>query len=125
MKIVVGLIKERAQLIPELWQLGKYFFEAPCSYSEKALKKVWKEDTKLLLTELVKFLNTADDKSPKTLKDSTSKWIENKKIGFGKVIMPLRLALVGALEGVDVFDIVFYVGKEESIRRINSFIEHR
>lgn len=124
-KIVVGLIKERAQLIPELWQLGKYFFEAPCSYSEKALKKVWKEDTKLLLTELVKFLNTADDKSPKTLKDSTSKWIENKKIGFGKVIMPLRLALVGALEGVDVFDIVFYVGKEESIRRINSFIEHR
>ena len=39
-------------------------------------------------------------------------------------MMPLRVALVGALEGVDVFDIIFYIGKKESIRRINKLIEH-
>ena len=44
-ELVVGLIKERAQLVPELWQLGEYFFKAPNSYDEKSLKKAWKEDT--------------------------------------------------------------------------------
>jgi glutamyl-tRNA synthetase len=36
--------------------------------------------------------------------------------------MPLRVALVGALEGVDVFDIIYLIGKSETIRRIQSLI---
>ena len=124
-ELVVGLIKERAQLVPELWQLGEYFFKAPNSYDEKSLKKAWKEDTEQLLSELVVVLENANDQSAITLKASVSDWIKNKNVGFGKVMMPLRVALVGSLQGVDVFDIVFCIGKEESIRRINTLIHHR
>ena len=35
-------------------------------------------------------------------------------------MMPLRLALVGELQGPDVFDIMFMIGKAESINRINN-----
>jgi len=38
--------------------------------------------------------------------------------------MPLRVALVGALEGADVFDIVFLIGKTETIKRIQALIDH-
>ena len=124
-ELVVGLIKERAQLVPELWQLGEYFFKAPNSYDEKSLKKAWKEDTEQLLSELVVVLENANDQSAITLKASVSDWIKNKNVGFGKVMMPLRVALVGSLQGVDVFDIVFCIGKKESIRRINTLIHHR
>ena len=31
------------------------------------------------------------------------------EISFGKVMMPLRLALVGALQGPDVFDIIYMI----------------
>lgn len=124
-ELVVGLIKERAQLISELWQLGEYFFQAPNSYDEKSLKKAWKEDTKSLLNELVVVLKNANPETAITLKASVSEWVKSKDIGFGKVMMPLRVALVGSLQGVDVFDIVFCIGKDESIRRINGFIQHR
>ena len=123
-ELVVGLIKERAELVPELWALGKYFFEAPNSYDEKSLKKAWKEDTKSLLDELVVVLKNANDESATTLKASVSEWIKSTSVGFGKVMMPLRVALVGSLQGVDVFDIVFCIGKEETIRRINALIQH-
>ena len=123
-KLVVDLIKERAQLVPELLRLGKYFFEAPNEYDEKALKKAWKEGSAELLSELVHVIDNANDETANTLKTDVSNWIKEKEIGFGKVMMPLRVALVGALEGVDVFDIVFNIGKEESIRRINRLIEH-
>ncbi len=123
-ELVVGLIKERAELVPELWALGKYFFEAPKGYDEKSLNKALKDDTKDLLRELVLVLEKANDESATTLKASVSEWIKSKGVGFGKVMMPLRVALVGSLQGVDVFDIVFCIGKEEAIRRINTLIQH-
>ena len=33
-------------------------------------------------------------------------------------MMPLRLALVGALQGPDVFEIMFMIGKTETVNRI-------
>ena len=45
------------------------------------------------------------------------------EISFGKVMMPLRVALVGALEGVDVFDIIFLIGKKEAVKRIQLLID--
>jgi len=123
-ELVIGLIKERADLVPDLWRLGKYFFEAPDRYDEKSLKKAWREDTNVLLTELVSVLENANDGSAKSIKIAVSDWIKSKNIGFGKIMMPLRVALVGALEGVDVFEIVFYIGKKETIGRINALIQH-
>ena len=38
-------------------------------------------------------------------------------------MMPLRLALVGGLSGPDVFDIMFLIGKPETLKRINKLIE--
>ena len=40
-------------------------------------------------------------------------------------MMPLRVALVGALEGVDVFDIIYLIGKAETIKRIHTLIDHQ
>ena len=37
-------------------------------------------------------------------------------------MMPLRLALVGQLQGPDVFDIMFMIGKEESVKRIEKAV---
>lgn len=122
-ELVVGLIKERAELVPELWALGKYFFVAPKGYDEKSLKKAFKDGAKDLLFELTDVLKKANDESAITLKTTVSEWIKSKGVGFGKVMMPLRVALVGSLQGVDVFDIVFCIGKEETIRRINALIQ--
>jgi len=42
--------------------------------------------------------------------------------GFGKVMMPLRLSLVGEMKGPDVFDIAAILGKKETISRIQKTI---
>ena len=55
------------------------------------------------MTQLIKQLETADDSSVEALQAAVKGWITQNEIGFGKIMMPLRVALVGALEGVDVF----------------------
>ena len=124
-ELVVNLIKERATFPSEFWGLSHYFFKAPNNFAEAALKKAWKENSKDLMLQLIAQLEIADDSSVETLQTAVKGWITQNEIGFGKIMMPLRVALVGALEGVDVFDIIYLIGKAETIKRIHTLIDHQ
>ncbi len=118
--LVIALVKERATFISDFWDLSSFFFISPKSYDEKAYKKAMKEDTRELMSELSLLIQTIDDFEIENLTTTVKSWITNKEIGFGKVMMPLRLALVGALQGPDVFDIMYMIGKTETIQRIEN-----
>jgi glutamyl-tRNA synthetase len=120
--MVVSLIKERATFVSNFWSLSSFFFVAPKEYDEKASKKALKEDTKALMQELVSVLKSCESSSKEAIQDTVKSWITSNEIGFGKIMMPLRLALVGTLQGPDVFDIIYMIGKDESISRINNLI---
>ena len=120
--MVIGLIKERATFVSDFWNLSHFFFTAPTSYDEKASKKAFKEGTKELMSKLVEIINNVEDFSVEILQTDIKGWITSNEIGFGKVMMPLRLALVGALQGPDVFDIMFMIGKAETVNRIETII---
>src|SRR5690606_272565 len=95
---------------------------APTAYDEKASKKAFKDDTAEILKKVKDIILHIDDFTVTALQKDIKGWITSNDIGFGKVMMPLRLALVGALQGPDVFDIMFMVGKNETVKRIDNVI---
>lgn len=121
---IIHLMKERATFPKDIYENGKFFFEAPTSYDEKASKKAWNDETSNLLTEFAESLQSINDFTSENIKQNLHDFAENKGVGMGKVMMPLRLALVGELKGPDVPDIVELVGKEESITRISNAINN-
>ncbi|WP_111308722.1 glutamate--tRNA ligase [Confluentibacter sediminis] len=120
--LVVGLVKERATFISDLWDLSFYFFQAPKAYDEKAMQKAFNGETPELMIELVTIIQRVSDFTVANLQTDIKAWITNKNIGFGKVMMPLRLALVGSLQGPDLFEIMFMIGKIETVERIERAI---
>ncbi|MFD1062599.1 glutamate--tRNA ligase [Winogradskyella litorisediminis] len=120
--LVVGLIKERATFVSDFWDLSHFFFSAPTSYDEKASKKTLKEDTAEIMQTVSEIVLKTNDFTVENLQNNLKSWIKDNEIGFGKVMMPLRLALVGALQGPDVFDIMFMIGKNETVNRIKALI---
>ena len=120
--LVVGLIKERADLVSDLWELSHYFFEAPKDYDQVAIKKSVKDNTVDLLTKCASIIKETKNFTTENLQEAIKGWITEQSIGFGKVMMPLRLALVGALQGPDVFEIIFLIGRDQSIQRIEALI---
>jgi glutamyl-tRNA synthetase len=122
-KSVVSLIKERAVFVKDFWGLSSYFFERPEEYNEKAVKKQWKEGTSALISELIIILKSIDDFSSEAVEKRTKNWISSKEIGFGKVMQPLRLAIVGEMKGPHLFDIIHMIGKEEAILRMKTIIK--
>ena len=121
--LVVGLIKERATFVSDFWELSHFFFVSPTDYDEKASKKAIKDDTEDLLKKVVELVNNTEDYTVENLQTNIKGWITDNEIGFGKVMMPLRLALVGALQGPDVFDIMYMIGKAETVKRIEALVK--
>ena len=120
---VVGLIKERATFVRDFWDLGSYFFIAPVEYDSKASKKSWKADTSDLMNELIDVLEKINDYSSLNIESTVKEWITSKEIGFGKVMQPFRLSLVGAMKGPHLYDITTMIGKEDTISRIETEIK--
>ncbi len=122
--LVVGLIKERATFVKDFWGLSNYFFETPTTYDAKAVKKVVKEDTVEILQQVTQQIENTTEFTAETLQNTIKNWITTAAIPFGKVMMPLRIALVGALQGPDIFQIIFLIGKKETLKRIQLFIDY-
>ena len=120
---IISLMKERATFVKDIYNDGKFFFEAPTSYDEKASKKAWTEETSANLSEFAAVLNTTDFNS-ENLKQAIHDFAEQKSLGMGKVMMPLRLSLVGELKGPDVPDIMEILGKEETVARITNAVNN-
>ncbi|TYB78728.1 glutamate--tRNA ligase [Bizionia myxarmorum] len=121
-ELVVALIKERANFVSDFWELSHFFFQTPTDLDEKAVKKAWKEDSPEIMTKVMTVLESVEDFTVENIQTELKGWITKNEIGFGKVMMPLRLALVGALQGPEVFDIMYLIGKDETKRRIENLV---
>ena len=122
LEAIISLIKERAVFTADLWEQGHFFFERPEAYDQKAVKKAFKEDTPTILLTVCEILNQQTTFEGETISKEIKDWLSSKEMGFGKVMMPLRLALVGAMQGPDVFEIAAVLGKQETISRIQNAI---
>jgi glutamyl-tRNA synthetase len=122
-KQVVHLMKDRVNFVKELWPLCAFFFIAPTSYDEKTAKKRWKDYSAQQMTELIEVLKGIDDFSVEGQEAVVEKWIADKGYKLGDVMNAWRLALVGIGKGPGMFDISAFLGKDETIRRMQKAIE--
>ena len=120
---VVAMMKDRVSFVKELWPLCSFFFIAPTEYDQKTVKKRWKEDSAKVMGELAEVLNGIDDFSIEGQEPVVMKWVEDKGYKLGDVMNAFRLALVGIGKGPGMFDISAFLGKEETIKRLQRAIE--
>lgn len=120
---VVGLIKERAFLLTDLWKESWFFFKRPGTYDENIIKKVWKEETSGIINDVKKILNGLKEFNHYNIETSIRAYIEQKGIGFGHIMNPLRLALIGSNQGPGLTAVMEILGKEEVIQRIGLCLE--
>ena len=119
----IGMVKGRADLVPDLWTQGDFFFRAPETYAEKDVKKRWSAETPAIMEELITVLEGIDDMTSANAEKIVLDWIASKEYHLGNVMNAFRLAVVGACRGPHMFDITELMPKDEVIRRIRRAIE--
>lgn len=116
---VVAAIKERATFVSDFWDLSCFYFESPAEFEPKAIKKIWKPGAAEIMTTVRNLVDEVTDFDAAHLSAAIKGWIEQQGTGFGKVMSPLRLAIVGKMMGPDIFEIMEIIGKNETLKRID------
>tara|TARA_B100000902_G_scaffold12252_1_gene14936 strand:+ start:73382 stop:74905 length:1524 start_codon:yes stop_codon:yes gene_type:complete len=113
-------LKERAVFINDMWNEGKYYFIPPTSYDEKTIRKKWKEDTPALLLDFKNRIEKISNFSSEKIENEFKSYLDEKKVGMGRLLPAFRLSLTGLSFGPSLFDIASLLGKEECIKRIET-----
>ena len=120
----VDLLKDRVSKVDEFVTLGSFFFEEPEEYDAGAVKK-WKADSSELVQAWRQRVEDLDHSTFKAdrLKSELEAVIKEKDVGFGKLMMPLRIATTGLGFGPDLFPAMELIGKERVLKRIDRALE--
>jgi glutamyl-tRNA synthetase len=119
----MGLIKERCTLLPDFYTQGIFFFEAPTSYDEAAVKPKWDDTKKDYFDSIIANLKKWTAGTRLQLKKFLNRWRWKKILKSGELQMIFRVMLVGSKTGPAVFVIAETIGKEATVKRIENAVK--
>lgn len=120
--LVIDAMKERVSFVKEFLTKSPYFFEAPTEYEEASKLKNWKPETPEHLKALRNKYSELTNPSKEDYEAALKQTVAELNIGVGKIIHPLRLAVSGQSTGPGMYDLLFILGKDEVIKRIDTAI---
>jgi glutamyl-tRNA synthetase len=120
---VVEAQRERASTLIELAEISVFYFRDFVQFDEKAAKKAFKAGADEVLDTARVRLAAVDDWQRETLHAAVAATVESLGVGFGKVAMPLRVAVTGGAPSPDLDLTLYLVGRDATIRRIDRAIQ--
>ena len=114
--------KRNISFASDLWPLTKFFFVAPTAFDkdDKFIKKNWKEETAAEMSKFMEVLSSIEDFSVEGQKAIVDPWVEQNGL---RPWNAWRICLVGAGQGPDMYELAAFLGKEETIKRMQYAIE--
>lgn len=115
---LVKMVKERVDFVKDFWDQTDFFFITPATYDEKVVKKRWNDDISVVMDKLSTLLESVEDFSSENTERVVKEWIAQNELNMGAVMTAFRLLIVGASRGPHLFDIIAWIGKEETLYRL-------
>jgi glutamyl-tRNA synthetase len=109
---------ERVSFMHEI-RSHRYLFEAPSEWDAKLVAKKWKPETAGYLQQLKGVLKTVEPFESNPIEVAFKAFLEENELSFGSVLLPFRLVLTGTGGGPSMFDFAAFIGREETLRRID------
>lgn len=118
----IDLYKDRSQTLCQLVDGLMQLYQAPVDYDIESCTQWITANTKQLLQELMQQLRDQEF-TKDNVQNCVKLFVKDKDIKFPTIAQPIRIALIGSSHGPGVFDMIEIVGKEETFKRLNRFID--
>jgi glutamyl-tRNA synthetase len=121
---LLDVLKVRARSIDDLAQLAEPFLLELPAYDGAAVAKHWADRSRTVeyLAGLRDVLGRVAVWDHDSLEAALRSHAERIGVGAGRLIHPLRVALIGLANGPGIFEIAHILGREQTLRRIDAAI---
>jgi glutamyl-tRNA synthetase len=110
--------RERAKTVHEMAVNSVFFFRAPTTYEEKAVRKHVTAEVLTLLAEAANQLGQLKDWSAPAIHEVIGNFAVAKGISLGKLAQPIRLAICGGTVSPPIDATLAILGKTEALSRL-------
>lgn len=117
---VIDAIKDRCNLLSDFVAQSAYFFTAPTTFDEAAVKPKWNEEKAAFFNNFANLIT--DNVTAVALEDDFKALATENGFKPGELMLPLRVMLVGGKFGPGVFDIAVLLGAAETKSRIEKAV---
>ncbi len=123
LKNVLNLVRERAFLVPDLWNTAWFFFIRPEKYDTLVFQKIWQPGTTGMIQDFSNEIEKLNDFNIETLHALVQQFTANTGVKMGQLMNPLRLLMVGSNQGPGMMELASILGKAEFLERIRFGLE--
>ncbi len=122
---VLDAVKDRPRTVDALLQQTRPFFADRIDYTEEAVERFWSEpgEAAAHLGALRELFEGIDEWEPGVLERELRGLAEERGVGAGTLIHPLRVALMGVAVSPGIFRVLDLMERERSLRRIDQALE--
>ncbi len=118
----VALIKERITFPVDMVEQTRYLFEAPTTFDEKSVNKFWTKDNVSKLKLLRDLLSQEAEIVHQATEQKVHTWVQENSFSMGQLMNALRISILGVSQGPSIFAICDFIGKDETLRRVDHAI---
>jgi glutamyl-tRNA synthetase len=120
LQTAIPLIKERCHVINDFLLQLKYFFVDPTELDTEAVKPKWDKKKSAFFQSFVKELESLSSWNIEAIEKCFKELSLAQGLKPGDVQLPFRVMLVGGKFGPAVFEIAQLIGKDATLRRIDT-----
>lgn len=124
LKEVVVAFRERSKTLKEMAHSCAFLFKAPEEYDPRGVKKFFKKEVADYLDAVASELERLDEFTPEGIEEAFKKVLDELGIKLKAVAQPVRIAITGRTVSPGLHEIIYLVGKEESVRRIRKAADY-
>lgn len=123
---LVDLLKTRARRIPDLVDLARPFLHENPEMDQGAIDKHWLRDEATALQILGDFrVRLAEAEwTHESLESLIRGYAEERGVGAGRVIHPLRVAVTGRQDSPGIFEVLMFIGSKQTVTRLDNALDY-
>jgi glutamyl-tRNA synthetase len=118
----LSTLKERGQTLPELAESCRFLWDSNADNLNKKARKALREDGIKRLSDLRQALDQSDSWTIEALQTALDTYCAAHTLSMGQVGPPLRAALTGGLPAPDLAPVMFWLGRDEVLARIEKHL---
>tara|TARA_B100001121_G_C18437683_1_gene502255 strand:- start:216 stop:716 length:501 start_codon:yes stop_codon:yes gene_type:complete len=119
---VLLAIRDRCSTLNDFVVHSSYFFKDPEEFEDTLINKHCKEGTHAYLSLLRSYLSELEKWDQISIKEVIDKSVSELDIGFGKIGLPLRLALTATVNSPSIDLVCEILGKDIVLKRLDNFL---
>ncbi|MBO9576101.1 MAG: glutamate--tRNA ligase [Sphingobium sp.] len=115
---IMGALKPRAKTLVELTDGAAFLFAQRPIPVDEAAAALLDDAARTLLANVAGRLDALTEWTLEAIETAIRAAAEEAELGLGKIAQPLRAALTGKITSPGIFDVLFHLGREETLGRL-------